>query len=278
MNRLIRAFSASALFILAATAGSSADPVLPVAAAPEDVGLSSSQLARIEAVTRKYVDSGLVPGAVMLVARRGKIAWTQDAGLPGPRRKGPDAAGFDLPHLFHDQADRLRCGHDAGRGRQDAGQRSRLEIFAGNRPHEGGRRDSGRRASHRWIDRSRPGDDGSGPDAAHIWADLRFARQLTRQRGLYRCQDRQPRREPGRVRHQGVETAAALLARGALGVRHFDRRAGPGRRGRLGKDAWRVPQRTHSDAARHDRYRLLRAARQAAIARRSPGRCRKRRR
>ena len=47
MNRLIRAFSASALFILAATVGSWADPILPVAAAPEDVGLSSSQLARI---------------------------------------------------------------------------------------------------------------------------------------------------------------------------------------------------------------------------------------
>jgi len=81
MNRLIRACSASALFFLAATVSGWADPILPVAAAPEDVGLSSAQLARIEAVTQKYVDSGLVPGAVMLVARRGKVAWTRTLGF-----------------------------------------------------------------------------------------------------------------------------------------------------------------------------------------------------
>jgi len=61
MNRLIRAFGVAALFFLAATASGRAEPVLPVAAAPEDVGLSSSQLARIEALTQKYVDSGRVP-------------------------------------------------------------------------------------------------------------------------------------------------------------------------------------------------------------------------
>ena len=81
MNRLIRAFGVAALFFLAATASGRAEPVLPVAAAPEDVGLSSAQLARIEAMTQKYVDSGLVPGAVMLVARRGKVAWTRTMGF-----------------------------------------------------------------------------------------------------------------------------------------------------------------------------------------------------
>jgi CubicO group peptidase (beta-lactamase class C family) len=89
MNRLIRALGASALFVVAATVGSWADPVLPVAAAPEDVGLSSSQLARIEATTQKYVDSGLVPGAVMLVARRGKIAWTRTLGFRDRVAKDP---------------------------------------------------------------------------------------------------------------------------------------------------------------------------------------------
>jgi CubicO group peptidase (beta-lactamase class C family) len=37
-------------------------------------------LARIEAVTRDHIDAGLMPGAVMLVARRGKIAWTATLG------------------------------------------------------------------------------------------------------------------------------------------------------------------------------------------------------
>ncbi|MCA0305358.1 MAG: beta-lactamase family protein [Proteobacteria bacterium] len=53
---------------------------LPRAATPEEVGLSSAQLKRIEEVTRKHVDAGLVPGAVMLVARRGKIAWSATLG------------------------------------------------------------------------------------------------------------------------------------------------------------------------------------------------------
>ena len=95
MNRVIRALSASSLFVLAAAlvlavpGNSWADPVLPVAVAPEDVGLSSGQLARIEAVTQKYVDSGLVPGAVMLVARRGKIAWHKTLGFRDRAAKDP---------------------------------------------------------------------------------------------------------------------------------------------------------------------------------------------
>ncbi len=55
-------------------------PALPRAATPEEVGLSSAQLKRLEEVTQKHVDSGLVPGAVMLVARRGKIAWQATLG------------------------------------------------------------------------------------------------------------------------------------------------------------------------------------------------------
>jgi CubicO group peptidase (beta-lactamase class C family) len=51
-----------------------------MATSPEEVGLSSAQLARIEAVTREHIDTGLMPGAVMLVARRGKIAWTATLG------------------------------------------------------------------------------------------------------------------------------------------------------------------------------------------------------
>jgi len=44
------------------------------------VGLSSTQLKRLEQVTQKHIDEGLVPGAVMVVARRGKIAWLSTLG------------------------------------------------------------------------------------------------------------------------------------------------------------------------------------------------------
>jgi CubicO group peptidase (beta-lactamase class C family) len=60
-----------------------------MAAKPEEVGLSSSQLARIEAVTQKHIDAGLVPGAVMLVARRGKIAWYKSIGFRDRTAKDP---------------------------------------------------------------------------------------------------------------------------------------------------------------------------------------------
>jgi CubicO group peptidase (beta-lactamase class C family) len=57
-----------------------ADASLPWASKPEEVGLSSEQLGRLEDITRKHIEEGIVPGAVMLVARRGKIAWTSVLG------------------------------------------------------------------------------------------------------------------------------------------------------------------------------------------------------
>jgi CubicO group peptidase (beta-lactamase class C family) len=89
MIRTSGAFGALALLAVATAGTGWAEPVLPVAAAPEDVGLSSSQLARIEAVTQRHIETGLVPGAVMLVARRGKIAWHKTMGFRDRAAKEP---------------------------------------------------------------------------------------------------------------------------------------------------------------------------------------------
>src|SRR3569833_1317690 len=62
---------------------------VPMAASPEEVGLSSVQLKRIEEVTKKQIDDGLVPGAVMLVARRGKVAWVSVQGKRAPAPPDP---------------------------------------------------------------------------------------------------------------------------------------------------------------------------------------------
>lgn len=74
---------ALALAVGASPAGAETFP-LPTAPSPESVGLSSAQLKRLEAVTRQHVDDGLVPGAVMLVARRGQIAWQATIGRRDP--------------------------------------------------------------------------------------------------------------------------------------------------------------------------------------------------
>lgn len=70
-----------AVLALASLIGSAhAQLPLPMAASPEEVGLSSAQFKKIEAVTKAHIDDGLMPGAVMLVARRGKVAWVSVQG------------------------------------------------------------------------------------------------------------------------------------------------------------------------------------------------------
>src|SRR5260370_33089780 len=71
MKQIILALCLAAI----ATSAHAENGILPMASKPEEVGLSSTQLKRLEEVTQKHIDEGLVPGAVMLVARRGKIAW-----------------------------------------------------------------------------------------------------------------------------------------------------------------------------------------------------------
>jgi CubicO group peptidase (beta-lactamase class C family) len=56
-------------------------PLLPLPlAAPEDIGLSSLRLARLGAVMRGEIERGRVPGAVALVARRGRLGFFESFG------------------------------------------------------------------------------------------------------------------------------------------------------------------------------------------------------
>ena len=58
-------------------------------AEPESVGLSSSRLRNISAVFGKHVDDGNLPGAVFMVARNGKLAWSEAIGLRDPEKIQP---------------------------------------------------------------------------------------------------------------------------------------------------------------------------------------------
>lgn len=49
-------------------------------ATPESVGMSSERLGRIDAVVQEYVQQGRVPGAVVLIARNGKIVYHKGLG------------------------------------------------------------------------------------------------------------------------------------------------------------------------------------------------------
>src|SRR5207248_3246330 len=59
-------------FCLLASGAAFADDPLP-RAKPEDVGLSSERLARIGATLKSDIDAGRIPGAVIAIARRGKL-------------------------------------------------------------------------------------------------------------------------------------------------------------------------------------------------------------
>ena len=56
---------------------------------PEDVGLSSERLQRINESVQRYIDSGQVTGAVTVVARRGKVAHFEAQGLMDLESKTP---------------------------------------------------------------------------------------------------------------------------------------------------------------------------------------------
>ena len=58
-------------------------------AKPEQVGLSSARLAAITETLRKNIAAGEIPGAVLLIARQGKIAYFESLGMLDPQAKTP---------------------------------------------------------------------------------------------------------------------------------------------------------------------------------------------
>ena len=63
---------------------------LPLAA-PEDVGLSTTRLERLGSVMRGEIERGRIPGAVALIARRGRLAYFDSYGRLDPARVEPMA-------------------------------------------------------------------------------------------------------------------------------------------------------------------------------------------
>src|SRR5215472_8681996 len=58
-------------------------------AKPEDVGFSSERLGRVTEMLRTNIAAGEIPGAVLLIARHGKIAYFESLGLLDPQAKSP---------------------------------------------------------------------------------------------------------------------------------------------------------------------------------------------
>jgi CubicO group peptidase (beta-lactamase class C family) len=65
-------------------------PPLPQAK-PEALGLSSSRLQRMSDAFKREIDKGTLPGATVLVARRGQIGWFDALGRQSPTASAPMA-------------------------------------------------------------------------------------------------------------------------------------------------------------------------------------------
>jgi CubicO group peptidase (beta-lactamase class C family) len=65
-------------------------PSLPTAK-PETIGLSAARLQRMSDAFKREVDKGTLPGATVMVARRGQIGWFDAIGRQGPAASAPMA-------------------------------------------------------------------------------------------------------------------------------------------------------------------------------------------
>jgi len=65
-------------------------PPLP-SAKPESLGLSLPRLQRMSDAFKREIDKGTIPGATVMVARRGKIAWFDALGKQNPASSAPMA-------------------------------------------------------------------------------------------------------------------------------------------------------------------------------------------
>jgi CubicO group peptidase (beta-lactamase class C family) len=87
MVRTSRTFAI--LFVLALALSGCASPALQTTRTPEEVGLSSQRLKELSAAFQAKVDSGELPGVVILVARDNKIAWFDAIGYRDREAKSP---------------------------------------------------------------------------------------------------------------------------------------------------------------------------------------------
>ena len=75
-----KAFAIVALALWACVAASAWSGPLPEAK-PEEVGMSSQRLEHMTAMIQRAVDSGDLPGAVVMVARKGKLVYSRAVGM-----------------------------------------------------------------------------------------------------------------------------------------------------------------------------------------------------
>lgn len=87
MKIVTRIMAATILFMLLVTIAGAQE--LPKAKTPEEVGLSSERLKRISTGLQADVDKGAIPGAVVIIIRKAKVAYHEAFGYQDREKKIP---------------------------------------------------------------------------------------------------------------------------------------------------------------------------------------------
>src|SRR5690349_15522757 len=108
-------------------------------AKPDDVGFSEQGLSRLDDFFAREIGARRVPGAVVAIARDGKLVHYKAYGALDPIRGTPMPLDAVFALCLHDQADgggRRADAHGAG---PPAASGKTFGLFCGIRRHEGGR-------------------------------------------------------------------------------------------------------------------------------------------
>ena len=149
----------------------------------EEVGMSSERLGEIEKVIKADIEKGRLPGAVIAVARKGKLVYYEAFGF---RDKAAGVAMtkdtiFNIASMTKPMVG-ARGAATAG-ARQAAHRRSAVEVFPEIRRDEGrGARPEGR--DHHGDRAGGAADHAAPSDDAHLGPRLRRARQHRRAQAL----------------------------------------------------------------------------------------------
>jgi len=85
----MRAFVAPFALVLGLLSANLAPAQELQSAKPEEAGFSSERLDRVTQLLRDDIGKGLIPGAVLLVARHGKVVYFESVGTLNPATKAP---------------------------------------------------------------------------------------------------------------------------------------------------------------------------------------------
>ena len=147
------------------------------AAKPEEVGLSSERLARIGAILRDDVERGRIPGVVIMVARRGKLAYVETVGF----RDKAAGAPMTRDAIFRIASMTKPMVSVAAMMLYEEGRLLMADpVSVSPRPGQGPGRDREGRSRHRQdgvLHRARRArDDGAGSPSPHLRPAVRRAR------------------------------------------------------------------------------------------------------